>query len=180
MAYTSWSVIFGEIPSATKWNILGANDAAFNNGTGFATGAIATASLAANAITKATQVWNNLTGASQSITSTSFVDVTGITGSLTTTGGDLLFIGTFSGYTGTTGTTATYKVLIGATDMPNSTGFNFYYNAVSTHTNLPIFYVKTGVAAGTYTTKLQLKVGSNNWQQDTGDRFNLTVLELKK
>lgn len=33
-AYNSWSVVFGEQPSAAKWNILGANDAAFNNGTG--------------------------------------------------------------------------------------------------------------------------------------------------
>lgn len=30
MAYASWSVVFGEQPSATKWNILGTNDADFN------------------------------------------------------------------------------------------------------------------------------------------------------
>lgn len=29
MAYTSWSVSFGEQPSADKWNILGTNDAYF-------------------------------------------------------------------------------------------------------------------------------------------------------
>lgn len=29
MAYTSWSVSFGEQPSAAKWNILGSNDAHF-------------------------------------------------------------------------------------------------------------------------------------------------------
>lgn len=34
MAYVSWSVVFGEQPSAAKWNILGANDASFNDGTG--------------------------------------------------------------------------------------------------------------------------------------------------
>lgn len=28
--YASWSVVFGEQPSAAKWNILGTNDAAFN------------------------------------------------------------------------------------------------------------------------------------------------------
>lgn len=39
MAYASWSVVFGEQPSAAKWNILGANDAAFNNGTGIPQGA---------------------------------------------------------------------------------------------------------------------------------------------
>lgn len=31
MAYASWSVVFGEQPSATKWNILGTNDAEFNS-----------------------------------------------------------------------------------------------------------------------------------------------------
>lgn len=29
MVYASWSVVFGEQPSATKWNILGTNDAHF-------------------------------------------------------------------------------------------------------------------------------------------------------
>lgn len=40
MAYASWSVVFGEQPSAAKWNILGTNDASFNDGTGIADGAI--------------------------------------------------------------------------------------------------------------------------------------------
>lgn len=40
MAYTSWSVVFGEQPSATKWNILGSNDASFNDGTGIGDGVI--------------------------------------------------------------------------------------------------------------------------------------------
>lgn len=34
MAYASWSVVFGEQPSAAKWNILGTNDASFNDGSG--------------------------------------------------------------------------------------------------------------------------------------------------
>lgn len=34
MAYQSWSVVFSEQPSAAKWNILGTNDASFNDGTG--------------------------------------------------------------------------------------------------------------------------------------------------
>lgn len=36
MAYSSWSVVFGEQPAASKWNILGTNDASFNDGTGIA------------------------------------------------------------------------------------------------------------------------------------------------
>lgn len=40
MAYASWSVVFGEQPSAAKWNILGTNDASFNDGTGIGNSAI--------------------------------------------------------------------------------------------------------------------------------------------
>lgn len=31
MAYASWSVVFGEQPSAAKWNILGTNDSYFDS-----------------------------------------------------------------------------------------------------------------------------------------------------
>jgi hypothetical protein len=50
MAYASWSVTFGEQPSAAKWNILGTNDASFNDGTGIATNAITAAKLSTSAI----------------------------------------------------------------------------------------------------------------------------------
>ena len=43
MGYTAWSVVYGEQPSAAKWNILGTNDASFNDGTGIADDAIKTA-----------------------------------------------------------------------------------------------------------------------------------------
>ena len=33
MAYTAWSVVFGEQPTAAKWNQLGENDAGFRDGT---------------------------------------------------------------------------------------------------------------------------------------------------
>lgn len=32
MAYTAWSVVYGEQPTAAKWNQLGANDAGFRDG----------------------------------------------------------------------------------------------------------------------------------------------------
>ncbi len=38
MGYTAWSVIFGEQPSASKWNILGTNDSGFRDGSNFALG----------------------------------------------------------------------------------------------------------------------------------------------
>ena len=48
MAYSSWSVSFGEQPTASKWNILGTNDASFNDGTGIAAAAIVSSHLDAN------------------------------------------------------------------------------------------------------------------------------------
>ena len=38
MGYTSWDVVFGEQPSAAKWNILGTNDSSFNDGSGIGNG----------------------------------------------------------------------------------------------------------------------------------------------
>lgn len=60
MAYVAWSVVFGETPSASKWNILGTNDQSFNDGTGIGALAVVGASIAALAITNAKL--NNATG----------------------------------------------------------------------------------------------------------------------
>lgn len=59
MAYASWSVAFGEQPSAAKWNILGTNDASFNNGTGLPT-AGAVASYVATSETVASSTYSDL------------------------------------------------------------------------------------------------------------------------
>ena len=79
MAYTSWSVISGEIPTASKWNILGTNDASFNDGTGIGTNAVAAASLATSAITLGyTQITSNFT-----TTSASYTALTGLSQAVT-------------------------------------------------------------------------------------------------
>lgn len=51
MGYVAWSVVFGEQPTAAKWNILGENDASFNDGTGIADDAILTRHILAANIT---------------------------------------------------------------------------------------------------------------------------------
>lgn len=50
MSYNAWSVVFGEIPSATKWNLLGSNDDSFNDGTGIADDKILTRHIADNQV----------------------------------------------------------------------------------------------------------------------------------
>lgn len=50
MAYTAWSVIHGETPSAAKWNILGSNDAGFKDGTNIDDDAILARHIAAGVV----------------------------------------------------------------------------------------------------------------------------------
>lgn len=60
MAYAAFSVVFGEQPSAAKWNILGTNDAGFNDGTAINDSAILPRHLLTG--TGSTNwVWNNHT-----------------------------------------------------------------------------------------------------------------------
>ena len=61
MAYTAWSVVYGEQPTAAKWNQLGANDAGFKDGTNIDAGAIITTKIADNAVT------NDKMGMTQSV-----------------------------------------------------------------------------------------------------------------
>lgn len=64
MSYSSWSVVYGEQPSAAKWNILGTNDASFNDGTGIADGVVASEKLNATIACKAYRsAAFNITGA---------------------------------------------------------------------------------------------------------------------
>ncbi len=53
MSYTAWSVVFGEQPTAAKWNQLGANDAGFKDGTNIDNLAILTRHIADANITPA-------------------------------------------------------------------------------------------------------------------------------
>jgi len=46
MAYQAWSVVYGEQPTASKWNILGTNDAGFNDGSAIGDDAIITRHIA--------------------------------------------------------------------------------------------------------------------------------------
>ena len=79
MAYTALSFVFGETPSASKWNLLPANDAAFNSG-----GGVLGSGLATNAITLGyAEITTNFT----STTTPTDVDVTGIAVTVTVPAG---------------------------------------------------------------------------------------------
>lgn len=75
MAYSADTFVADEQPTTAKWNKLWSNDASFNDGTGIGTNAIAAASLASNALT----IGYAQSTSAFSTSSTSFVDVTGLT-----------------------------------------------------------------------------------------------------
>ena len=81
MTYVAWSVTFGEQPTAAKWNILGTNDASFNDGTGIGTSAIDSDNLQTDSHIIA---YDEGPATGQSTTSTSDVDVTGVSVTFTT------------------------------------------------------------------------------------------------
>lgn len=65
MSYTAWSVVFGEQPTAAKWNQLGQNDAGFKDGTNIDDNAILNRHLAAGIVSNAemasdTFLWEKL------------------------------------------------------------------------------------------------------------------------
>lgn len=65
MSYQVWSVVYGEQPSASKWNILGNNDISFNDGTGIIDDAIiqrhfADSSVDTPHLTSEAQAWKEL------------------------------------------------------------------------------------------------------------------------
>ena len=94
MAYAAWSVIAGEQPTTSKWNILGSNDSSFNDGSGFGSGSVATAAYATKSVTPPKL---NTPAVSLSYffnpaftgTSASAAAITGMSQAITTLGGGL-------------------------------------------------------------------------------------------
>lgn len=101
MAYTAWSVVYGEQPTAAKWNQLGTNDAGFKDGTNIDNVSILERHLADGAVTtrkmKPTYSYNNgSTGGARQSLGTSYQAISGATRSYTSgaTAEVLLIIGT--------------------------------------------------------------------------------------
>lgn len=78
MAYTAWSVVYGEQPTAAKWNQLGQNDAGFKDGSNIDPLAIAFSKIdistfpLCKAIDSASQSITNTTGTVADLNLTSF------------------------------------------------------------------------------------------------------------
>lgn len=87
MAYAAWSVIAGEQPTAAKWNILGTNDASFNDGSGLAfttNNVVPGNALSTTAISLG---YTQTTATFTSTTATAYFDITGMTVTVTVPAG---------------------------------------------------------------------------------------------
>jgi hypothetical protein len=134
---------------------------------------LATAGLAANAATQSNSVHN---GTSQATTSSTYVDVTGASITITTTGGPVLVI-----FTGTAGISATNGTAVFgfSQDGASEVGGCYYDQHASASENVPVsgLYRFTPSAAS-HTYKLRMKVltaGTLTLQQ-----HDFVVVELKR
>ncbi len=143
-------------------------------------GQLGTNALVADAVTQGSTTIE-MSAPTQDIAASAFTDITGATGSFTSQdGGDLLVIATFGGYKKTGTGPANYRVLIGSTEIPNSVGWVFYWNTLLEHQSNTFVKLATGIAAGTYTVKMQAKCDSNHVSCDNNDYLGVTILELKR
>lgn len=162
MAYASWSVTFGEQPSAAKWNILGTNDSAFNDGTG----------LPSNGAS------SNLLATGESATSTSYTGLATaqtVTVTVGATGKLLVIIG--AGIVGTGGNQSYVSfALSGANTLASADK-----NGVSTNTTTvdasqyDRTVLLTGLNPGSTTVTFQARVGGGT---GTFKNRNLVAIPL--
>jgi hypothetical protein len=153
MAYVAWSVIFGEVPSASKWNLLGANDAAFNSG-----GGVLGSGLATDAITlgyaQITSIWSATVGSTA-------VDVTGLSVTVTIpSGGRRIKVTAYSGCFYSAYNASNYVNFQIRNDSGTLLAYSSYYQPVANN-NIPgvVFYSGTP-SAGSATYKVT--VNQNN------------------
>lgn len=154
MSYTAWSVVFGEQPSASKWNVLGANDASFADGTGFGNAIVKSKHIDGATLVK------GVTGVSQSPVGTSLADVSGSSVTFSVDVNSII-LATFGGqFQHNTGTRTSDCWL----NVDGANVYNCYQltnTAIDTHTMVSRTYKGT-LTAGSHTIKLQSVAGSSS------------------
>ena len=179
MAYTAWSVVFGEQPTAAKWNQLGANDAGFKDGTNIDSLAITTANLAAASVTPdklSLGGQNNFVFTDQSTSSTSFTDLATVQSLTVTVGANgLLLVMWSAGLYNVAGQKYCGVALSGANTVAAGDNESIRNDAATfsgTQSRARLF---TGLTPGSTTVTLKFRTASG-----TANFFtrNLTVIPL--
>lgn len=161
MAYASWSVVFGEQPSAAKWNILGTNDASFNDGTGIGNATIGPSKLATGAAT-ATVATN------QTETNTSYDDMATAGPEVTVTIGanGLALVIVYASAQNDTTNASTHMgfAISGASTVAAADAFSLRLEAYTANnaSNVSACFLVTGLTAGsnTFTAKYRVSAGT--------------------
>lgn len=144
--------------------------------------AITSAKITANAVTKATTIFNEVAAAVWTNSTTTFSDITNWTGgSITTSGGDVIFHIEFTYYRATAGNTSDFRIVIGSTNYPSNAGWRQYTNELSSHKMNVRTILVSGLPAGTYTVKMQgANVSGGTVNTDAEDRLRVTAVEYIK
>lgn len=145
MAYQSWSVVFGEQPSAAKWNILGTNDAAFNDGSGIPTANSSSATISTSQ-TLASSSYTDLATVGPSVTVTigssgKAIIIISAHGTNDTSGGSFQVGVDISGANSVAATSTKALIVRNSSGAPDSTA--------------SFAYLHTGLSAGSTTFKLK-------------------------
>lgn len=181
--YTAWSVTAGEIPTTAYWNILGSNDASFNNGNGINDSAIVTRHIAPHNVTNITYVYNETPATASTNAGTTFTDVGGwTTGTFTTSGGDVILNVNFACWMSAAALGSEFRVQInGSTNYPSNSGWHFFWNVGGTHWPFSRTLWLTSLPASTYTVKLQAKASTSGTVNfDPNDSMNMVAVEYLK
>lgn len=144
-------------------------------------GQLDTLALLANSVTKATQVIADVGSALGAHIAAASGFVTMVSGSFTSQdGGDLVVIATFGNYKSSNTGATHFRVQIGSTNVPDATGWVFYWNTLLEHQSNTFIGVVSGVAAGDYTVNMQGNTAADSLSRDDNDQFLCTILELKR
>lgn len=158
MSYASWSVVFGEQPSAAKWNILGTNDASFNDGSGLPMTNMAVSQVAT----------------SETTTSTSYTDLSTVHSiSVTVGSAGKLLIGYSAEKTSDNTSNAFTKMTLLMSGANTQAAVDDYAAEYQSYTanaegHLSRVILFTGLAAGATTVKAQYKVVTGGGGAGTG------------
>jgi hypothetical protein len=144
-------------------------------------GTLDTLALLANAITNPTMPISTLGPAVAQSIGTTYTDFTNATGTfISQDGGTLLVIATFGSFKSTATGLSNFRVKIGTTNVPDATGWTFFWNTLLEHQSHTWMSVVGGIAAGTYTVSMQGVAAAASLSCDNSDQFILTILELKR
>lgn len=181
MAYQAWSVVFGEQPSASKWNILGTNDAGFHDGSNIDDDAILTRHILDGNITPAKLAFGLAEASvatSQTTTSTSWADLATAGPSATVTApstGAVLIIAESETQNSTDGARAEYSLVVSGANTISEDDQRVRNQSRAVATSVPLGASKTiiltGLTPGSTTFKMRYRV-----QSGTGTFLNRRIV----